>query len=116
MVGSRPGAPHVVSVDDYPIDESPYGIRGASGNVRDWCAEVWTPEGPEVTERIVCVPRVDASVLDQRSIRGGAWAAAPPALCRVAGRFAAFPHERYASVGVRLVWSISPSSPGRTSA
>jgi len=26
-------------VDSYPIDESPYGVRGLAGNIRDWCGE-----------------------------------------------------------------------------
>jgi eukaryotic-like serine/threonine-protein kinase len=106
MVGSRPGAPHPEPVDTYPIDESPYGTRGNAGNVRDWCAEVWTPEGPEAPGGILRAPEAIAAAAGQRSIRGGAWGAAPPALCRVAGRFAAFPEERHAGVGLRLAWSI----------
>jgi serine/threonine-protein kinase len=105
MVGSHDGAPHPAPVDDYPIDKSPYGMRGAAGNVRDWCAEVWTPAGPEVDDGVLLVSEAGAG--DLRSIRGGAWSAGPPAMCRVAGRFAGYPRERYASVGVRLAWSIA---------
>ncbi len=29
----------ISSVDSFPVDESPYGVRGLAGNVRDWCAD-----------------------------------------------------------------------------
>lgn len=34
---AREGKPGVVTVDEYPQDTSPYGVRGMVGNVLDWC-------------------------------------------------------------------------------
>lgn len=107
MVGSRPGTPGPTSVDAYTTDESPYGIRGLAGNVRDWCVDGWTPEGPPCEEgRLLIVP---AALGDPalRAVRGGAWLA-PQQLCRAATRFAAGPQEHHASVGLRLARSIEP--------
>ncbi|AUX41614.1 protein kinase [Sorangium cellulosum] len=102
MVSSRPGHARPAPVDDYPTDESPYGVRGLAGNVRDWCAELWTPEGPAIEEGAVRVVQAPAADPGLRSIRGGAWSSAPPAMCRAAGRFAASPDERFSAVGLRL--------------
>ncbi|QRN96533.1 SUMF1/EgtB/PvdO family nonheme iron enzyme [Archangium violaceum] len=37
-----------VTVDRYPIDESPYGVRGMAGNVHQWCQDAYQVEGPRV--------------------------------------------------------------------
>ncbi len=102
MVSSRPGPASPAPVDAYPIDESPYGVRGLAGNVRDWCCERWTPEGASPTGDLVIVRPAPPGDTALRAIRGGAWSAAPPAMCRAAGRFAARPEERFRAVGMRL--------------
>ncbi|MFT3773787.1 MAG: bifunctional serine/threonine-protein kinase/formylglycine-generating enzyme family protein [Minicystis sp.] len=102
MVSSRPGAASVVPIDDFPTDESPYGVRGLAGNVRDWCVNLWTPEGPEVVDGIAHIVAAPIDDPGLRSIRGGAWSAAPPNMCSAASRFAAHPDERFGAVGVRL--------------
>ncbi len=103
MVGSRPGPPSPAPVDAYPTDESPYGIRGLAGNVRDWCADRWTPHGPAVEIGIVRSSVAAGDDRGLRSIRGGSWSSAPPAMCRAAGRFANLPEERFRTLGFRLV-------------
>lgn len=103
MVSSRPGPASPAPVDAYPTDESPYGIRGLAGNVRDWCVERWAPSGPAPEGEVARVVPALAGDPGQRSIRGGSWTSAPPAMCRAAGRFAARPEERFRSVGLRLV-------------
>ncbi|MFO0588998.1 MAG: SUMF1/EgtB/PvdO family nonheme iron enzyme [Polyangiaceae bacterium] len=105
MVSSRPGPAKLAPIEDYATDESPYGIRGLAGNVRDWCAEVWTPEGPSPSGEMALVKRADLSDSGLRALRGGSYMAAPPAMCRAAGRFAAGPAERFSAVGIRLVRS-----------
>ncbi|MFS8065497.1 MAG: SUMF1/EgtB/PvdO family nonheme iron enzyme [Byssovorax sp.] len=106
MVSSRPGPAKPAPVDAFPTDESPHGIRGLAGNVRDWCAEVWTPEGPSPVGEIACVVPAKLSDPGLRSLRGGSWMSAPPSMCRAAGRFAAGPEERFSAVGLRLVRSL----------
>lgn len=39
MRDSHPGRPIFADVHEFPVDESPYGVRGLAGNVRDWCAD-----------------------------------------------------------------------------
>jgi len=39
MRDSHPGAQLPAVVDSFPVDESPYGVRGLGGNARDWCAD-----------------------------------------------------------------------------
>lgn len=105
MASSRPGAPGSAPIDDYPTDESPYGARGLAGNVRDWCCEVWTPEGPPVKDgRLILLPASDGDP-ELRSIRGGTWGGAPTT-CRSTCRLAAHPGQTFRAVGVRLARSI----------
>jgi len=37
---SHAAAPTLAPVDDFPVDVSPYGVRGLGGNVSDWCTSV----------------------------------------------------------------------------
>jgi serine/threonine-protein kinase len=72
------------SIHDFPIDESPYGVRGLSGNVRDWCLDEPSP--------------------GRRTNRGGFW------LCnareaRLADQHDHVPEHRGAEIGLRLARS-----------
>ena len=61
-------------VDSYPIDQSPYGVRGLAGNAVDWCI-AWDKD-VVTQERIVQYPNFlsDYSSLDRKqSPRGGGW-------------------------------------------
>jgi eukaryotic-like serine/threonine-protein kinase len=66
------------TVDEFPIDESPYGVRGLSGNTHTWCVDVFQPKGPVVIDD---VPQVnDGSdgeahgvAAAHRAIRGGSF-------------------------------------------
>jgi serine/threonine-protein kinase len=109
MVSSRPGPAGLAPVDDYPTDESPYGVRGLAGNVRDWCADLWLPEGPEVAAGVARTVPAPADAPGLRSIRGGAWSAAPPSTCSAASRFAAGPDECFGAVGLRLLRELPAS-------
>jgi eukaryotic-like serine/threonine-protein kinase len=109
MLGSTSEVPTRAPVGTHPIDESPYGARDLAGNVREWCAGVWTPNGPASPDGVLERREVPADDVSMRVIRGGSWAAVPT-LARCAGRFAARPHETFAWVGVRLVRSVGPSS------
>ncbi|HCH63554.1 MAG TPA: protein kinase, partial [Deltaproteobacteria bacterium] len=70
---TRPLVPELALVDTHPVDESPYGVRGLGGNVRDWCADVFLRNGPPM-------PRQRATVAaahnreTTRVVRGGCWA------------------------------------------
>lgn len=64
----------------YADDVSPFGVRGLAGNVQDWCADAWSPEGPEVLDgERVPPPQPPAAADTRRVLRGGTWASAPEA-------------------------------------
>ncbi|MGE0790853.1 MAG: SUMF1/EgtB/PvdO family nonheme iron enzyme [Sandaracinaceae bacterium] len=105
ILGSTEGAPSRANVEDDPLDESPYGVRGLAGNVRDWCLEVWEVDGPPVQGGVLRIETPPDDDLRLRAIRGGAWQTVP-AFARAAGRFAAAPDDRYAVLGFRLARSV----------
>ena len=60
-------------VDTYPIDESPYGVRGMAGNVRERCADLYRrDEGPTLLDEFK-VPTAGEPGDGMRPIRGGSW-------------------------------------------
>jgi serine/threonine-protein kinase len=69
--GRRAPAP----VTAFPIDESPYGVRGLAGNACDWCADAYLPDGPAPAGGRAPTPSaVEAAGSGMyRIIRGGAW-------------------------------------------
>ena len=74
-------APHPVLVTEFPLDSSPFGVRGLGGNMRDWTSSEWM-EGEGDQARLNYV------------VRGGAWSQ-DSVLCRCAHRM------RYAELNVR---------------
>lgn len=96
-----------VSVEAFPVDESPYGVRGLGGNVRTWCREHFraaegTPSVPSTLQldASLCLP--DDAASDARVYRGGAWYLNRDQ-CRSAARDGNHPTARFHTVGVRLV-------------
>ncbi|MFT4623312.1 MAG: sulfatase activating formylglycine-generating enzyme [Myxococcota bacterium] len=100
MAGSRADSVARSTVHAYPVDESPYGVRGLGGNVRDWCLDAYARQGAAVVagREQVEVPSGEG----YRVVRGGCWAS-PARMCRSGGRFAARPDYRSSVVGFRLV-------------
>jgi len=101
---SHPGAKRWAPVDSFPVDTSPYGVRGLAGNVRDWCADAWLPDGPDPDHERVSLPtrgRDDA----WRVRRGGSWGDMP-GRARLADRDWYHPGYRFDYLGVRLVRSL----------
>ena len=98
---SRTGAPSPCGPEEFPVDESPYGVRHLVGNVRDWCLDAYERQGGAVVDGL---PTLEPAADDDpgyRLVRGGTFSAAPH-YCRPASRFAALPHRRYLVVGFRL--------------
>jgi len=83
---SHSGRPLPSVVSGFPVDRSPYGVRGMAGNIMDWCAD----EGasPEL-----------------RAIRGGCWFF-PPLSAQAAAQYSLEPHRRGDTVGFRVARSI----------
>ena len=112
VLGSRPGAPGLVDVDDYPEDVSIYGVRGLVGNVRDWCASRYRRDGAVCADGRLRLEDDgteagldDADCSAVRDIRGGA-AWNDRALVRPATRFGGDPKVGVDGVGFRLVRSV----------
>ncbi len=135
MRDSRAGGAAVAPVDRFRADESPYGVRGMAGNVRDWCLDRFAPHGPRVADGrwVPLDPRTGEPLPSEalfrpgalaitgpidwpRVGRGGAWCVNPITL-RAAYRswFApGFPSDD--SVGFRVARSWSGSGDGQVRA
>ncbi|MFO0587516.1 MAG: bifunctional serine/threonine-protein kinase/formylglycine-generating enzyme family protein [Polyangiaceae bacterium] len=98
------GDPGPVPVHAYPLDESPYGVRGLAGQVRDWCINLWHPDGSPLVEGRVQIDPAAAEDPAFRVVRGGAWAS-PLSYSRAATRFASRPTYRHLTTGFRLARS-----------
>jgi formylglycine-generating enzyme required for sulfatase activity len=72
MRDSHAGRPLLASIHAYPLDHSPYGVRGLGGNVRDWCLEAPDPLGPprDPDGRLRLHPGAGPG---PRVLRGGSW-------------------------------------------
>lgn len=104
VAGSTEEPAQFADVDDYPEDESPYGVRSLGGNIREWTRTPWTLEG-ELQERMRVPMTVEPSADELIVVRGGSWHTAP-IQARSTHRFAALPDHRTAVVGFRLARSL----------
>lgn len=102
-LGARPGPPLVTSVSAFPEDVGPYGMRGAVGNVRDWCLDSYARAGPRLQGGKLLLGTEDES--PYRVLKGGTVRSAGGNV-RLAARFASTPVERFAVVGFRLARSV----------
>ncbi len=79
MRDSHATRPSMCAVGEFPMDTSPYGVRGMAGNVRDWCCDAFDPAGPElVNGRWTYTPPPATGV--PRVGRGGTWCVNPVGL------------------------------------
>jgi serine/threonine-protein kinase len=108
--GSHPEPQRVMSVAGYRTDVSPYGVRGMAGNVRDWCLERWSLEGPRIEGRIVQIEAPSPDDVADRAVRGGAWVSVGD-LSRLSVRYADPPTWRNGVVGFRLARGIEGLTP-----
>lgn len=100
-VERQSGAPQRISVDRDATDESPYGVRGLAGNSRDWCGNVWRPEGPPIEGERLLVAQAAHDDPAPRAARGGAFISGLTH-ARAAARFALNPRLLRATLGLRL--------------
>ncbi len=101
MAQSHAGATARTSVDDYPLDESPYGMRGGAGNSRDYCLNRWTLEGPPLQDGRLIIEESTPTEDELCAVRGGAWLTVKNH-CRAAARFTNRAIDRRSVVGFRL--------------
>jgi formylglycine-generating enzyme required for sulfatase activity len=104
---SHPGKARPPSVGEYPLDESPYGVRWMAGGVRDWCLDVGRESGPPLDgDRIVIpAPPGRAEPDEPRVYRGGDWYGLA-VHARLAYRAWNKPRTKNYSLGFRLCRSV----------
>ncbi|AUX39104.1 protein kinase [Sorangium cellulosum] len=100
-VDSFAAGPTRVPVDSYPTDESPYGVRGLAGNVRDWCLNAWRRDGPAIRGERLELDAADPADPGHRAVRGGAFVSAL-AYARSATRLGNRPGDRRVTIGLRV--------------
>ncbi len=96
----------------FPIDSSPYGVRGLAGGVADWCQDVFRHRGARHVGALVQLPdELQPSDGEapkrpgRRAVRGGSFDGAPQnGRCAARGGQAA--SRRKAGVGFRLAFSL----------
>ena len=91
---SHPAWPHPHVVSDFPIDVSPYGVRGMAGNIQDWCLDAYPDGLRPTTEPNMRLRRM-------RAARGGHWLASVSE-AHLARRSGIRPWERWPTLGFRL--------------
>jgi serine/threonine-protein kinase len=104
VVNSRPGDLSCADVDEHPLDESPYGVRGTAGNSRDLCLNLWTLAGPTVAGGRLLLDPLPTDDHAFRALRGGAWASVANH-GQAAARFASRPADRWSTAGLRVARS-----------
>ncbi|MBK7757774.1 MAG: SUMF1/EgtB/PvdO family nonheme iron enzyme [Deltaproteobacteria bacterium] len=116
MSRSHLGRPLPALVSDFPLDESPYGVRGLAGNMRDWCLDLVNAEGQAlqepVTDERVVIPKIPELTPEGvfAVTRGGSWMATERNT-RSAARSTIRLGAIADSIGFRLARSYRP--PGR---
>jgi serine/threonine-protein kinase len=105
---SHQDKPAPADIDSYPIDKSVYGVRGMSGNVRDWCLNIYTENIPWSDGESIEIPDLKTLMADEkkpRLVRGGSWMAFA-GNCRSAFRFVTTANFHGIDGGFRLVRTI----------
>ena len=60
-------------VDTFPVDVSPYGVRGTAGNVADWVADAFHRDWPDEGSKIEAPDPGEPAPRSLRIVRGGSW-------------------------------------------
>jgi serine/threonine-protein kinase len=102
VLDSHPARPLLAVVDSCPVDESPWGVRGVGGNVRQWCLDAFRADGPAVTDGRAPAPVDPGEDLAVRVTRCGDWFG-QARLARVCTRSRDLPQVRASILGFRVV-------------
>ncbi|TNE50876.1 MAG: protein kinase [Deltaproteobacteria bacterium] len=88
-------------VDSYPVDVSPYGVRGMAGNSRDWCADEYVQDGHIHGAMALPAPsHTEEDPNHYRNFRGGSWLGQVSRV-RLANRNNALAYNRASHLGLR---------------
>ena len=106
MIDSHVDRPLLFEVDSYPIDSSPFGVRGMAGNVREWCMDTWSKEGPLIADgyaQPLAIPKVIDLPQNLRHVQRGGHCFGPQRTSRAAMRYSFERGIRYSDQGFRCV-------------
>lgn len=108
---SHQSDPGTQEVDSFPVDQSPYGLRGMAGNTADWTLSPHEDEPEIVGGSLAPKPDLQAALeteLPARVAKGGAWDDGP-AFCHSAVRHRGVSQYRRLSLTFRIAFSVSQS-------
>ncbi|MEL6179281.1 MAG: SUMF1/EgtB/PvdO family nonheme iron enzyme, partial [Myxococcota bacterium] len=102
---SHKGYRTLKQIDAFPTDVSPYGVRGMTGNVMDWCADRYDDH-----RRLIHKTDGTQTVELVRTYRGGSWISSEGSSI-APRRFYSAANVRLSYVGVRpcMSWPIVPA-------
>jgi serine/threonine-protein kinase len=108
MTRSHPAERLPTVIDSYPVDVSPFGLRGAGGNVYEWCLNRLDTDSVDAQDRVLAADMAterqdDASL---RTTRGGAWSFTARD-SRSADRGRTEPTARVSNLGFRGLYRVS---------
>lgn len=111
MLETHASFPTMAPAGSYPIDESPYGVRDAAGNQRDWCLDVPSEQGPPLTEsgRLIGYPD-SHEAWNVREVRGGNFLDSP-LMCWSYHRVGVIPNLRDYIISFRTARSMNGQYP-----
>jgi serine/threonine-protein kinase len=92
-------------VDAFPIDESPYGVRGMAGNVSDWCMEREDEELPADGRLVIPDEPLDVHPDALGRVLKGGWFYAERHRVALAHRRRFVAGHRWSSVGFRPAYT-----------
>jgi len=96
----------LTGVDSYPVDSSPYDVRGMAGNVMEWCLDKYLLQGPEVRDNRVVIPQWDdIQTPGDRVFRGGS-AFHSPRNARLDYQGRNISNRQIVFIGFRVVYSL----------
>ena len=103
MIESQGGRANPAPVGSYAEDDSPYGVRGLAGNVRDWCRDAYLPRGPRIRSdgRMASDRTLAGDGPVYRAVRGGCWSVRAED-CRASWRNGHTEDAKLPDVGFRL--------------
>ena len=106
MRDSHQGSRNVSSIETFPVDESPYGVRGLAGNIIDWTSSLYQKTGTQIQNGCVVDAQENVQVDSEMVYKGGCWYFGSRFM-RAADRHSMSANHRGNLIGFRMVCSLN---------